>query len=61
VRACLFLSMPSALFYARPSAELTAKGTAIGPHDLIIAATALAKGYIESPLATNAAFREFRN
>jgi predicted nucleic acid-binding protein len=31
---------------ARLSAELAADGTAVGPHDLIIAATALTKGYI---------------
>jgi len=27
------------------AAELAAQGTAVGPHDLIIAATAIAKGY----------------
>jgi len=32
--------------HARLSAELAASGTAVGPHDLIIAATALTKGYI---------------
>ena len=32
--------------HAPLSAELAAKGTAVGPHDLIIAATALTKGYI---------------
>ncbi len=36
----------AARIHARLSAELAAKGTAVGPHDLIIAATALAKGYI---------------
>ena len=36
----------TARIHARLSAELAAKGTAVGPHDLIIAATALAKGYI---------------
>ena len=32
--------------HARLSAELASNGTAVGPHDLIIAATALTKGYI---------------
>jgi tRNA(fMet)-specific endonuclease VapC len=36
----------AARIHARLSAELATKGTAVGPHDLIIAATALAKGYI---------------
>jgi predicted nucleic acid-binding protein len=36
----------AARIHARLSAELAAKGTAVGPHDLIIAATALTKGYI---------------
>jgi hypothetical protein len=36
----------AARIHARFSAELAAKGTAVGSHDLIIAATALAKGYI---------------
>jgi len=41
------------------SAELAANGTAVGPHDLIIAATR-SRRVISSPLATNAAFRKFR-
>ena len=36
----------AARIHARLSAELAANGTAVGPHDLIIAATALTKGYI---------------
>lgn len=36
----------AARLHARLSAELAADGTAVGPHDLIIAATALTKGYI---------------
>ena len=36
----------AARIHARLSAELAAKGTAVAPHDLIIAATALTKGYI---------------
>ena len=36
----------AACIHARLSAELAANGTAVGPHDLIIAATALTKGYI---------------
>ena len=32
--------------HSRLSAKLAAEGTAVGPHDLIIAATALTKGYI---------------
>ena len=36
----------AARIHARLSAELAAQGTAVGPHDLIIAATALTKGYI---------------
>lgn len=35
----------TARLHARLSAELAAQGTAIGPHDLIIATTAMAKGY----------------
>jgi predicted nucleic acid-binding protein len=35
----------AARVHARLSAELAANGTAVGPHDLIIAATALTKGY----------------
>jgi tRNA(fMet)-specific endonuclease VapC len=35
----------TARIHARISAELAAQGTAVGPHDLIIAATAIAKGY----------------
>ena len=35
----------TARIHARMSAELAAQGTAVGPHDLIIAATAIAKGY----------------
>jgi hypothetical protein len=50
----------AARLHARLSAELAAKGTAVGPHDLIIAATVLAKG-LSSPPATNAAFRESRD
>ena len=36
----------AARIHARLSAELAANGTAVGPHDLIIAATALTKDYI---------------
>ena len=36
----------AARIHARLSAGLAANGTAVGPHDLIIAATALTKGYI---------------
>ena len=36
----------AARIHARLSAELAADGTAVGSHDLIIAATALTKGYI---------------
>ncbi|MGH7798765.1 MAG: type II toxin-antitoxin system VapC family toxin [Candidatus Binatia bacterium] len=36
----------TARIHARLSAELASSGTAVGPHDLIIAATAMAKGYI---------------
>ena len=36
----------AARIHARLSSELAANGTAVGPHDLIIAATALTKGYI---------------
>jgi len=36
----------AARIHARLSAELAANGAAVGPHDLIIAATALTKGYI---------------
>jgi len=36
----------AARIHARLSAELAANGMAVGPHDLIIAATALTKGYI---------------
>ena len=35
----------TARIHARMSAELAAQGTAVGPHDLIIAATAITKGY----------------
>jgi predicted nucleic acid-binding protein len=35
----------TARVHARLSAELGLKGTSVGPHDLIIAATALAKGH----------------
>jgi tRNA(fMet)-specific endonuclease VapC len=35
----------TARIHARMSAELAAQGTAVGPHDLIIAATAIARGY----------------
>jgi tRNA(fMet)-specific endonuclease VapC len=38
----------AARIHARLSAELAADGTAVGSHDLIIAATALTKGYIVS-------------
>ena len=34
----------TARIHARMSAALAAQGTAVGPHDLIIAATAIAKG-----------------
>jgi len=40
------LDAVAARIHARLSAELAANGTAVGPHDLIIAATALTKGYI---------------
>lgn len=36
----------AARIHARLSAELATNGTAVGPHDLIIAATALTKGYV---------------
>jgi tRNA(fMet)-specific endonuclease VapC len=36
----------TARIHARLSAELASNGTAVGPHDLIIAATAMTKGYI---------------
>jgi hypothetical protein len=36
----------TARIHARLSAEIASNGTAVGPHDLIIAATALTKGYI---------------
>lgn len=36
----------TARIHARLSAELASKGTTVGPHDLIIAATAMTKGYI---------------
>jgi predicted nucleic acid-binding protein len=36
----------TARIHARLSAELASHGTAVGPHDLIIAATAIAKGYV---------------
>ena len=36
----------TARIHGRLSAELSAKGTAVGPHDLIIAATAMAGGHI---------------
>ena len=35
----------TARIHARMSAELAAQGAAVGPHDLISAATAIAKGY----------------
>jgi predicted nucleic acid-binding protein len=35
----------TARIHARLSAELAAKGTLVGPHDLLIAATAMAKGH----------------
>ncbi len=35
----------TARIHARMSAELAAQGTAVGPHDLIIAAMAISKGY----------------
>jgi tRNA(fMet)-specific endonuclease VapC len=35
----------TARIHARISAELAAQGTAVGPHDLIIAATAITQGY----------------
>jgi predicted nucleic acid-binding protein len=37
--------MPEARVHARLSADLHARGTRIGPHDLLIAATALANDY----------------
>jgi predicted nucleic acid-binding protein len=42
----LSFDLVTARIHARLSAELALKGTAVGPHDLIIAATALAKGYV---------------
>lgn len=36
----------TARIHARLSAELASSGTAVGAHDLIIAATAITKGYI---------------
>ena len=36
----------TARIHARLSAQLALKGTPVGPHDLIIAATAMAKGYV---------------
>jgi tRNA(fMet)-specific endonuclease VapC len=36
----------TARIHARLSADLALKGTAIGPHDLMIAATAIAHGYV---------------
>ena len=36
----------AARIHARLSAELALKGTAVGAHDLLIAATAMAKGYV---------------
>ncbi len=36
----------TARIHARLSAELAMKGTAVGAHDLIIAATAMANGYV---------------
>jgi predicted nucleic acid-binding protein len=36
----------AARIHARLSAELAANGTTVGPHDLIIAATALTKSYM---------------
>jgi len=35
----------TARIHARMSAELASRGTAVGPHDLIIAATAVARDY----------------
>jgi predicted nucleic acid-binding protein len=40
------LDLVTARIHARLSAELALKGTSVGPHDLIIAATALAKGHV---------------
>lgn len=42
----LSFDLIAARIHARLSAELALKGTAVGPHDLIIAATALAKGHV---------------
>jgi tRNA(fMet)-specific endonuclease VapC len=36
----------TARIHARLSAELALKGTPVGPHDLIIAATAMARGHV---------------
>ncbi|HTE84863.1 MAG TPA: PIN domain-containing protein [Dehalococcoidia bacterium] len=41
----LSFDLPAAQVHARIWAELTTAGQIIGPHDLIIAATALAQGY----------------
>jgi predicted nucleic acid-binding protein len=41
----LSFDLVAARIHARWSAELALKGTAVGAHDLIIAATAMAKGY----------------
>ena len=42
----LSFDLIAARIHARLSAELALKGTAVGSHDLIIAATAMGKGYV---------------
>lgn len=42
----LSFDLVTARIHARLSAELALKGTAVGAHDLIIAATAMARGYL---------------
>jgi tRNA(fMet)-specific endonuclease VapC len=42
----LSFDLVTARIHARLSAELARKGAPVGPHDLIIAATAMAKGYV---------------
>jgi len=41
----IFFDLVTARIHARLSAELAIKRTSVGPHDLIIAATAMARGY----------------
>jgi tRNA(fMet)-specific endonuclease VapC len=42
----IFFDIVTARIHARLSAEISASGTAVGAHDLIIAATAMARGHI---------------